>query len=794
MTITRISSATGTNSLTMPSHAAGDLLLMFAYRDGSTTAPALPAGWTDLNNGGTATNSCRIAYKIAASGSEVSGTWTNATSLICLVYRSDGIIGVGGVARSSAASTTVSYPALTMVNTEGTSWVAGFGAHRSVNTNVQNAPTGMTNITSVLDATDEAAAHDTNGPVSSWSLTTVSVGGTSSGWIGATVEITDEPLPVPPSGDNPCTIMADPSEVDLFFDAALSDLFEDTAGTTAATTDGDPVNFVASLWGADFVAGASSGRNAILRDPGGDPYLEAVPGSSQLRASVSRSGDLYVICRGRWNGTGNDQESFWVLHENPTQFYSGDFIKPTYFPFGFNYIQTESTIGYAVTTSATAITRGAWATLEIYVSGSTIYTAVDGGSFESYAGSGPLGDTTLMDIFGSLDGGVTGSFAVDIRRLALLNAIPDSTERAALLDWAENGDTGGSAGITGTASGSIGLTGSASGEVDIAGTVAGSLQITGSAAGAVAVAGQGAGDLPLAGSGAGAVGNAPATGTASGTLDLTGESAGAVSVRGQASGSMGLTGAATGAVVVSGAGTGALLLSGAADGRVAVSGAASGSMAFTGVAAGAVGVAGQGAGVLDLPGSASGSVAIEGSASGDLPLTGAATGAIGNVPVTGAAAGELPIGGASSGVVIALGAASGAISFTGSGQGAVRVAGTGSDDLPLAGAGQGTTRVAGAAAGEMPLAGAGAGAVAVEGEAAGSLDLGGTGAGTVQTQGTAATVAITGTWRGHAVGGTFGARRIAGSARAHTITGTARGHVLAGLWEAETIDTTWRAA
>ena len=35
------------------------------------------------------------------------------------------------------------------------------------------------------------------------------------------------------------------------------------------------------------------------------------------------------------------------------------------------------------------------------------------------------GDTTLMDIFGSLDGGVTGSFAVDIRRLALLNAIPD---------------------------------------------------------------------------------------------------------------------------------------------------------------------------------------------------------------------------------------------------------------------------------------------------------------------------------------------------------------------------------
>lgn len=448
MAITRIGSAAGAgNTLTMPAHQAGDLLLMFAYRDGSTTPPVLRDGWTNVLNGGTATNSCRIAYKIAESSSEIADSWGTASSLICVVYRADGTIGVGASARSSSASTTISYPALTLNNTDGTSWVVGFGGHRSIDTAVETPPTGMVNLVSVLDGTDEAAGHDTNGPVSSWSLQTVSVGGTSSGWNGATVEITEVAPPTPPAGDNPATIMASAAEVDLFFDAAQSDLFQDTAATTAATADGDPVNFIAALWGNDFVAGASSGRNAVLRLPSGDdPYLEAVPGASQLRASLARSGDLYVICRGRWNGTANDQEAFWTLTNNASQFYTGNFMVPRYFPFGFNYIQTETSVGYAVTTSAVAITRGVWSTLEIWVSGSTIYTAVDGGTPETYAASGPLGDTTLMDIFGSLDGGVTGSFAVDIRRLAVLNDIPDSTERANLLDWAENGDAGGGAG------------------------------------------------------------------------------------------------------------------------------------------------------------------------------------------------------------------------------------------------------------------------------------------------------------------------------------------------------------
>lgn len=180
--------ATGTNSATMPSHSSGDLLLAFAYRDGSTTAPTLPSGWTNIANSGANANSSRIAYKIAASGSESSGTWTNATSLIIASYKN---ARVGVYAAGGAASTTVSYSALSGMDASETSWVVGFAGHRSTNTNLQNPPIGMINRANVQDSTDEASLHDTDGVALSWAARSVSVGGTSSGWRSYTVELLD---------------------------------------------------------------------------------------------------------------------------------------------------------------------------------------------------------------------------------------------------------------------------------------------------------------------------------------------------------------------------------------------------------------------------------------------------------------------------------------------------------------------------------------------------------------------------------------------------------------------------
>ena len=200
MAISYIGSATGTNSIaSMPAHQAGDLLLFFAFRDGNVTAPSLPSDYTNILTGSDSdlVSSCRVGYKIAASGSETSGTWTNATGLICHVYRGvDQTTPIGGSKAYSYFDTgnnTVNYRVITMTDTSGASWVAGFAGHAATNTSLETAPTGMTNRTNVVDATDEAAGHDTNGGVTSWTTKTVSVGGTTASWCSAVVEILANP-------------------------------------------------------------------------------------------------------------------------------------------------------------------------------------------------------------------------------------------------------------------------------------------------------------------------------------------------------------------------------------------------------------------------------------------------------------------------------------------------------------------------------------------------------------------------------------------------------------------------
>jgi hypothetical protein len=181
--------AAGT-TVTIPAHQVGDMILIFAYRDGSNTAPTAPTAggtvptWTLITSAGANTNSANFRYAVATATTTTSGTWTNATEIICLVYRGAKLVGVNGA--TNGTGTSISYPALTLQRTDGSSWVAGIAGHRSA-TNVEAAPTGMTNRAS---SGTEAAGHDTNGGVSSWSVQTVTVNA-SSGWRGVTVELRD---------------------------------------------------------------------------------------------------------------------------------------------------------------------------------------------------------------------------------------------------------------------------------------------------------------------------------------------------------------------------------------------------------------------------------------------------------------------------------------------------------------------------------------------------------------------------------------------------------------------------
>ena len=149
MAISLIGAATAAaTSITIPgSYQAGDLIIIMAFRQSSTTQPGLGTGFISLANVGANTCGTRIGYRFATSGSEVSNTWVNATSMVCLVYRGAGAIG--NVVNTVGNSTSIDFGAVTMQNTDGTSWVVGVAGHRDSGTDLSIAPTGMTNQTNL---------------------------------------------------------------------------------------------------------------------------------------------------------------------------------------------------------------------------------------------------------------------------------------------------------------------------------------------------------------------------------------------------------------------------------------------------------------------------------------------------------------------------------------------------------------------------------------------------------------------------------------------------------------------
>lgn len=192
MAISLVGTAVGTTSATPPAHQAGDAFIVFAFRDGSTTRPTIPsgAGYVEANGGGANTCSATVCGKYAASSSETVGTFSNATSVILVVLRGVDLSTIfGGVNLSTGSSSTITYPSVTPQRTDGTSWILCFAGHRSADVAIETVPTGLTLLTSVSDATDEAAAFYLAGVTGNFTSRTASMGGTSSGWRSHSVEI-----------------------------------------------------------------------------------------------------------------------------------------------------------------------------------------------------------------------------------------------------------------------------------------------------------------------------------------------------------------------------------------------------------------------------------------------------------------------------------------------------------------------------------------------------------------------------------------------------------------------------
>lgn len=171
----------------MPTHAAGDFLLFYTFRDGFTSAPALASEYTNIASGGESSCSSRLAYKVAASSSESNPTWSNATIVMCQVYRN--VSAIGASARTGGTSANVSAPGITLQDTSGKSWVAFFGGHTDTAGTFSSPAGSYPRRASRGGGTAESGGYDTNGGVTSWAGQAIGSGYASAGEQAVSVEL-----------------------------------------------------------------------------------------------------------------------------------------------------------------------------------------------------------------------------------------------------------------------------------------------------------------------------------------------------------------------------------------------------------------------------------------------------------------------------------------------------------------------------------------------------------------------------------------------------------------------------
>lgn len=166
------SAATTNVSISGYSIQKGDYILVFAHRT-ATTAPSLPGTFTNIANGSGNSNSYRIGYRVSDGTETGSGTWTNATTVIMVVYR--GVAGIGGSTfATKAASTTATIGAVTMVGTNSKSWGVAWAAHGATST--QGTPAAIyTNVVKTQAGTTEnCGVFDSNTEIGAMTATTSS--------------------------------------------------------------------------------------------------------------------------------------------------------------------------------------------------------------------------------------------------------------------------------------------------------------------------------------------------------------------------------------------------------------------------------------------------------------------------------------------------------------------------------------------------------------------------------------------------------------------------------------------
>lgn len=189
--------AVAATTITLPTHAVGDIIVIVAFVN-STTLPTKPTAggtvptWTDIDAPAGA-NSCsmRSAYAVATAANHTSGTWTTASALAAIVIRGQAASPIGGHAQSgSMTALKVTAPAITMTDTSGASILLEFHSLDGTGTpTLSAAPTGYTRRASVTALNIMLCINTKDVTTSDGAVDQPFTGSTAVGEWGATIEI-----------------------------------------------------------------------------------------------------------------------------------------------------------------------------------------------------------------------------------------------------------------------------------------------------------------------------------------------------------------------------------------------------------------------------------------------------------------------------------------------------------------------------------------------------------------------------------------------------------------------------
>lgn len=191
--------AAASTSVTIPTHAVGDLIVIFAYHDGTVTVPTIPTAsgtvpaWVTIDSaaGGSFANSFVTAQFVATATNHTSGTWTGSTGMVAVVLSGQASPPIGGHATEiSSSSTQANAPAITMSKTDGSSILLEFYGHRFV-TAWSAVPTGYTRQASVAT---EVCCNTKNSTTSDGSIAQLGTMSALGAYGGATVEVLAAPV------------------------------------------------------------------------------------------------------------------------------------------------------------------------------------------------------------------------------------------------------------------------------------------------------------------------------------------------------------------------------------------------------------------------------------------------------------------------------------------------------------------------------------------------------------------------------------------------------------------------